>query len=284
MTYPIVTGTSIVQSVDYNSLYDIVTDVFAVDDDGYGLYAFASTPISSSNLVRAREWRNLESDLIRTAYFHITNTTTVLSYTTPIVVGQTIEAQRKNELKAVADYVSTNRYTCAEGQYYRDPVTGASINTTDGISSRTIEWGITENYIQHKVKVRWANRLVARHFFNTGGYLTWTPYHSNNGLNDIDSEWAAFIVSIQNSQVAQPIRYDRLSFINQVAGTTATVYAVGSSQVPPNPTYESGTLSINVEIFKANSEDFVEFTITFANDDSAELVVSPTVGYWNYTV
>lgn len=284
MTYPVTSGTSLVQSIDYNSLYDIVEDVFAVNEEGWGLYAFYSTPISSNNLIRASQWRNLEDDLIRLAYFHITNTTTVLTSNTPIVSGSLIEAERQNQLKSVADYVLANRYTCAEGQYYRDPITGATVNTTDGVSRRTLEWGITENYIEHRVRVRWANRLIALHFFNTGGILTWTPYHSNNGLNDIDSEWAAFINSVRISQETQPIAYDRNAFLAQTAGTTATIYAQGSSQVAPNPTYQSGTLSINVELFKSNGEDWVEFIITFANANSAELVVTPSVGYWNYTV
>lgn len=292
MTYPIVTGTNIIESVDYNSLFDTVVDVFAVDDDGWGLYAFASTPISSSNLVRARDWRNLERDLIESAYFHITNTTTVLTTSSPVVTGLSIQALRHNELKAVADYVSANRYVCAEGQYFRDAITSATINTTNAVSSRTIEWGITENYIEHHVKVRWANRLVGRHFFNTGGYLTWTPYHSNNGLNDIDQEWAEFIVNIQNSQSVQPIIYDRAKFTAQVAGTTATIYAESgaftalgfSIGAGSGPTYAQGALNILVNVFKASSEDYVEFKITFTNSDSAELVVSPTVGYWNYTV
>lgn len=296
MTYPLVTGTNLVQSIDYNSLYDIVTDVFAVDDDGYGLYAYASTPISSSNLIRVREWRNLQRDLVEVAYFHITNINGSYPVATipgtPLTTSTLITAQRHNDFKAIADHISANRYTCAEGQYYRDPITGVSTSTTNAVSSRTIEWGITENYIEHRVRVRWANRLVARHFFNTGGILTWTPYHSNNGLNDIDSEWANFIATIQSSQFVQPISYNRSDFIAQIAGTTATIYAESGGFSSPGftigngsgATYSKGTLNVLVELFKANSEDWVEFKITFANNDSAELVVSPTVGYWNYTV
>jgi hypothetical protein len=131
--------------------------------------------------------------------------------------------------------------------------------------------------------VRWANRLVARYFFNSGSYITWTPYHSNNGQNDIDGEWASFINSIQNDQAVNEIRYDRAAFLAQTPGTTATVYPVGSTRSFPDPTYQQGALSCNVEIFKANNEASIEVTATFRNDDSSLIIVTPTVGYWNFT-
>jgi hypothetical protein len=59
---------------------------------------------------------------------------------------------------------------------------------------------------------------------------------------------------------------------------------VGSTASGLDPTYESGTLSIKVEVTKAINEAEVAFTITFANSDSSELVVVPTVGYWNELV
>lgn len=283
MTYPLTTGTSLVSDLDYNQLFDIVTEVLGVGEDGWGLYNFQSLPISSSNLVRATEWLNLQRDLIDRAYFHITNTTTVLTEVTP-AVGNAITAKRHNEYYQVAQYVLANRFTCAEGQYFRDLNNGSSICFINGISSRTIEWGINENYIEHRVRVRWANRLIARHFFNGGGQLTWNAYHGNNGLNDIDTAWAVFISSIYFDQLTNPIIYDRAAFINQTPGTTTTLYPGVTGQLPGQPTYVSGTLSITVELFKANSEDWVEFIITFANSNSATLIVTPSVGYWNSTI
>lgn len=283
MPYPYSTGNSIT-TASFNDIYDIVEEVIGIGEDGYGLQAFLSTPVSATSKINAREWIDLRKDLVLTAYRHITSSTNVL--TNPINTGTTVVGfAYHNEAKAVADYILANRFTCAEGQYYKDPTTGATVNYTGGTSTRTLEWGIGANTeIVHVAKARWATRLLARYFFNTGGYYTWTPFHSDNGLNDLDAEWAEFIRSIQVSQQTNPIKYDRAAFISQNAGTTTTIYPVGSSGSGLDPTYQSGTLTIFVRVFKASDEQSIQFTITFANSNSADLVVVPSVGYWNETI
>jgi len=298
-TFPVSTGTLITDPA-YNELADTIIEIMSVGEDGYGLYDFFTTPITSSMPIRARSWDFLIRDMVNTVYHHVGNISTVTtgSTTTSIVPGMSyqellpmstatnntiIGPDLHNRLKEIADYVLANRYTCAEEQYFRDSATGFSINTDNGVSTRTSEWGVDRSYIDHKVRVRWANRLVARYFFNSGSYITWTPYHSNNGQNDIDSEWASFINSIQNAQAVNEIRYDRAAFLAQTPGTTATVYPVGSTRSFPDPTYQQGSLSCNVEIFKANNEASIEVTATFRNDDSSLIIVTPTVGYWNFT-
>jgi hypothetical protein len=283
MPYPYSIGNSIT-TASFNDLYDIVNEVLGVGEDGYGLQDFVSTPVTGNFKITAGQWIDLRRDLVLTAYQHITSSTNVLL--TPINTGTTvIGVAHHNEAKTIADYVLANRFTCAEGQYYRDPTTGATVNYTGGTTTRTLEWGVgTDVEIVHVAKARWPTRLLARYFFNTGGYYTWTPYHSNNGLNDLDAEWAEFIRSIQVAQATNPIKYDRAAFVAQSPGTTTTIYPVGSSGSGLDPTYESGTLSILVRVFKASDEESIEFTITFANSNSADLVIVPSVGYWNETI
>lgn len=280
MTYPVTSSTSLVEMVDYNVIYESLYEVLGPAEDGWGLYTTFSTPVTRSVRVRGSDWRNLQRDLIQIAYFHITNTTTVLTSAVQFPTTSTlVTADLHNQLYSTSTWVFNNRYVCAEGQY-------APLNVTNGQSSRTLVWGVEQNAIVHRVKVSWASRLSARYFFNTGGYLTWTPSHSDNGINDLDQEWATFIVSIAADQSTNYLRYDRESFINQTPGTTSTIYTVNDQGIKaaPDPTYESGTLSVTVDVFKALNEEFVEFVITFANSDSALLVVSPAVGYWSFEV
>jgi hypothetical protein len=288
-TFPLSTGTLITDAA-YNELAATVIEIMGPGEDGYGLFNYFTTPITTAMPVRARSWGNLTRDLVNTIYHHVAHiNTTTNTYSTVLPVnsatsGSAIGVELHNKLKEIADFALTNRYTCAEEQYYRDPDTGVTVNTTDGVSTRTTEWGVSQDYIEHRVRVRWANRLIARYFFNGGGYITWTPYHSNNGLSELDAQWASFINNIQTDQGINELRYDRAAFLAQTAGTTATIYPVGSGRAFPDPTYEQGPLSCNVEVFKANNEAWIQVKATFRNSDSSLLVVVPTVGYWNFTV
>ena len=288
MTYPIPIPPSaytVVPKEDYNVIFDVINEVIGIGEDGYGLQDFFSLPVSNTSVIRAKQWNNLYIDLAETIYQHITGSSALSQVST----STNIAAAYHNLVYNTAQFVLANRFTCHESQYYRDPSTGVSINTTDGVSSRTLEWGITQNQIIQITKAKWPTRLLCRYFFNGGGYLTWTPYHTNssvtgNPLGSLDAQWAEFIRSIQIQQETAPIKYDRTAYINQVSGSTVTVYPVGSTAGGLDPTYENGTLSIKVEVTKAINEAEVTFTITFANSDSSELVVVPTVGYWNELV
>lgn len=280
MTYPVTSSTSLVEMGDYNLIYENLEQVLGPNEDGWGLYSTFSTPVTKTVRVRGLDWRNLQRDLIQVAYLHITNTTTVLTSAVQFPTTSTlITADFHNQLYNTSTWVLANRYVCAEQQY-------APLNVSGGQSSRTVVWGVEQNQIVHKVKVVWASRLSARYFFNTGGYLTWNPGHSDNGINDLDQEWANFIVSINNDQLTNPLKYGRDRFINQTPGTTSTLYTVNDTGIKaePDPTYESGTLSVTVDVFKSENEEWVEFQVSFANNDSALLVVTPAVGYWSFEV
>lgn len=278
-TFPVSTGTLITNAA-YNDLSAIVQEVVGVGENGYGLYDFWTTPITDTMPIRGKSWDNLIKDLVNNCYHHITNiNTTTNTYSSILpspksVPGTVISSDLHNDLNTVAQYVLANRYTCAEEQFYVDPTTGAKVNFTGGSSERTIPWGVTPRYIEQHVRIRWANRLVARYFFNTGGYLTWQPYHLNNGLSGtIDQDWADFILSIRTAQLTSPVKYDRAAFLAQNAGTTSTFAS-----------YTQGTLYVNLEVFKASNSEYVDFMVTFGNTDTPLLVVEPTVGYWNEIV
>lgn len=283
MSLPTSSG-SLILADNYREIYDKIIEVIGQGEDGYGLKDFSSLPVSTGTSISVFDWNNLYNDVVGIAWTHITNQTTstqLLSSSGNVLVT----SDMVNELYNLANYVYQNRFTCAEDQYFRDPVSNSSLNFGGGLSVRTSPWGGSGGLeIQHKVKVKWTTRLNARYFFNTGGYFTWTPYHLNNGLNDLDTEWAAFIKAIQIDQVTNPLIYNRSIFINHNPGSTLILRPNTTPLSGSNPTYLSGTLSITVEVFKANNEQNLEFIITLNNSNSSVLIVEPDIGYWNEQV
>lgn len=275
------TALSTITTASFNEVFDVLYDVIGVGEDGYGLQDFFSTPISNKTVLKSKDWTNLRIDLVETAYQHITNSSS--TWTISMSTGTSITPASHNEAWDLVQYVNDNRYTCHEQQYYRDPITSVSTNTTGGYDVRTNKWdtGVDGPIITHKVRARWPSRLLARYFFNSGGYWTWTPYHENNNiLNDLDAGWANFIVDIQTQQNTAPIRYDRASFEAQSADSTVVLYPVGSSSTS-GPTYSSGPLSITVSVYKSLNLQYLEFTITFENNETPILAITPAVAYWN---
>lgn len=285
-TFPLSTGT-VIADLAYNELADIAQEILGVGENGYGLYGIWTTPITASMPIRESSWHNLVKDLVNNCYHHITNINTTTNTYSGVLTGLStattdtiIGVPLHNRLKEIADYVLANRYTCAEEQYYVDPDTGAKINFTGGVSERTIPWGITPNReITHIARTRWANRLVARYFFNTGGYLTWQPYYNRDEgtteLSDGDQEWTDFINVIRADQLnpANEIRYDRAAFDAQTPDTTDII-----------KTYTSGSLYVTVSVYKSLGADYVDFTVKFGTTANPQLIVDPVVGYWNEIV
>lgn len=264
----------IIPAVDYNSIQSVISEILGTGENGYGLSDIASIPVAPiTNRITAFQWNALLRD-INVATTHITNTSTV---TTSVITGTTVVTKLRTDiLQGQANYLidPVRRYTCHPNQYYVDPVTSSTVNYTDGISTRTLPWGVDVQSVTHKVNAAFATRLQARYFFNLGSYITLLPFHLNNGLNDLDAEWASFINHMQDTNVQYT--YRRSDFMNQTS--TSTVY-------------NSGTLSISVLAEKAPDESNIEFTVTYGNTltydtgtNSALIVIIPTVGYWNILV
>jgi hypothetical protein len=287
-TFPLSTGTLITDPA-FNELADIAQEILGVGENGWGLYGIWTTPITPSMPIRADSWHNLVKDLVNNCYHHITNiNTTTNTYAGALANVSTattlteIDVDLPNRLKEIADFVKddANRYTCAEEQFFVDPSTGAKINFTGGVSERTLPWGIApDREITHVARVRWASRLVARYFFNTGGYLTWKPYFNRTEgtteLSTADQEWTNFINTIRVDQQnpANEIRYNRAAFDAQNADTEDDI-----------KTYTSGSLYVTVSVYKSLGADYVDFRVKFGTTANPQLVVDPVVGYWNEVI
>ena len=278
-TFPVTTG-SVVTVALYNELADIAEEVLGIGENGYGIYSSSSTSVTNYQRIRSQDWQNLVQDIVHRCYHHqtgINTTTNTYSQLFPQgipQIGDQITPTFANTVNQLAQSILANRFTIHESQFYRDPITGESRNFKNCVSTRTLPWGVSPLYVEHHVRIRWASRLLARYFFNLGGYLVWEPFHLDDGLSPLDAEWAVFIGGLRASlSGGDLIEYGRSEFMAQTNGTTATV-----------ATFSSSTLYIQVEVFKASSEEFVDFKITYGNTDNPQLIVTPSVGYWNELV
>ena len=257
----------------YNQIQTLVQEVLGTGEQGYGLTIINSSLRGVNQLIRARDWLGLLADLAiiqehtRGTLLTITSATTVTNITATVT----------NEYAVLAEDLAntvTNRFNCAENQYYVDPTTGATNNFNSGTVTRTLPWGLLSDStsipeIQHKVRFQFINRLTAVYFFNQGSYLTWLPYHLNNGVSGIDNAWASFINYLNGYLTANPLKYNRTLFMAQNPNSTATVAV-----------YTSGTFSMSVAVYKYSNAHTFDFIVKYGDTDSSVLTVSPVVGAW----
>lgn len=257
----------------YNQIQTLVRDVLGTGEQGYGLTIINSSLRGVNQLIRASDWNLLRADLAiiqehtRGTLLTITSATTVTNITATVTNAYAVLAED------LADTV-TNRFNCAENQYYVDATTGATNNFNSGTVTRTLPWGLLSDgtsilEIQHKVRFQFVNRLTAVYFFNQGSYLTWKPYHLNNGVSGIDNAWASFINYLNGYLTANPLKYNRTRYMAQNPNSTSTVAV-----------YNSGTLIMSVAVYKYPNEHTFDFIVKYGDTDSSVLTVSPIVGAW----
>ena len=259
---------TLITATDYNNVHLSLHDILGLGENGYGLPLIDSDPIDTSGnvTITAFQWNHLLSD-VNKVYQHITN---VLTSTQVIVTGTVVSSSFIDGVEPAVEwcYDNARRYTCHPSQFYVDPEANTSTFYADGVSLRTLPWGILENSITHRVLTQFENRLSARYYFNLGCFLTFTPYYEEDtGLNDLDAEWADFIDYLRAP--AQEYRYSRSDFITYSSTVTS---------------WSSGTLSVSVTADKSVDESAVEFIIVYSNNASATLIVSPAVATWAITV
>ncbi len=268
MTFP-KNPTDLILAADYNYLQAQVEEIIGQNENGYGFSEIYSLPVSDANKVDTNSWRYLIRDL-NIVSAHITNVTTATDIS-GITTGSLITTSMPNSAATNAAYALANRYTCHPAQYFTDPVTGGTVNYEGGTSTRTTVWGVDLREIHHTARVSFPTRLMARYFFNLGSYIQWTNRDLNNGLNDIDAEWATFFDSVLET----PYIYSRNQYVNYDSTTT---------------TYNSGTLQIEITaniVGSVGDPEYgraIDFSIYYRNNDSSNLIVSPTVAYWNILI
>lgn len=253
---------------DYNSIQSTVADILGLGENGWGKPNIDSSPVTDRTRITALQWNSLIDDINQIS-LHIqnTSTTTQLVNTATEVITQ-VPSQQLAHITDVLSQVPT-RYTCHPEQYILDPTTTTvrpALFVTS--STRTTSWGLSPITINHGVTASFITRLQAYYYFNLGNYLVWKPFHlpADVSTNDLDQEWIRWIDWIRKVP-EQEFRYSRDQFINNVEYTRV---------------YTSGTLSITVIAGKRFDDRNIDFSITYANEATTLLVVSPTVA--GYTI
>ena len=254
--------------LDFNLAQSNMEEILGLGENGYGLALIASVPAEESQTAWAQAWNNLLFD-INIVNRRITNTSTNINN---LVTGTSlITASPMDAMITTSTWLldASRRYTCHPNQFYVDPVSNTStLITSDSTSTRTLPWGANgTNIITHRLIASFPDRLAARYYFNLGSYLTFIPYYEGTGLNDLDAEWADFIDYLRAPNKTYTYRRD--DFVNWSSTTT---------------NWTSGTLAVSVVANKSTDETRVEFIITYANNATATLIVTPAVATWQIFV
>jgi len=264
-----VTNTNLVTAADYNSIYTILENHLGLGDSGWGLPLLSSSPTVSPRKITAYEYNNLLKD-INIAHTHITNATTSTAY---VVKDTTVlTAAFFNQLLTTTDwlYDASRRWTAHPEQYFKANLatggTATDMSPLSAISERTLPWGANGiSSIYHEATAVFRSPSAARYYFNQGNFLSFLPYYSGTGLNDLDAEWANFIDSIRNN----PFKYNRTDFI---AGDKEQEWNNG------------GTLNVKVRADRSLDQSIINFTTTFWNTANPNLLITPAVGTYKVII
>lgn len=263
--------TTAVTATDYNNTLAVLDNMLGLGEDGWGLPLLSSSPTSTKNVIRAYEYNNLLKD-INVAHTHITNANTS---TAAVITGTTlVSAAYANELLDTTNWLHnvTRRYTCHPDQFFKAQLsaggTTSTIIPTSGVSVRTNGWGSGTNStsIMHKAISAFRSRLAARYYFNQGNYLTFTPFYQGVGLNDLDAEWTNFIDWINT--LGDNFTYQRSDYLSG----------------DKTKQWNSGSLYVNVVADRATDQSSINFTITYGNNSSPKLLVSPNVAAYRVVI
>jgi len=263
MSLPTTTG-AVIATTDFNPTQAILEDILGIGENGWGLTSIQSNPVPPGKRIYARDINGLLAD-VNLVNQHITGGFTNIS---AVVTGTgVVNHNTANDLYDATQSLVANRYSVNPNQFLISDGGYSTIFYAGGDSLRTFPWGIDTNVITHKVVTQFPNRLAARYYFNMGCYLTYTPYYSGFGLNDLDAEWANFIDYLRDP--ARTYTYDRQKFVSYDSTTTA---------------WTSGTLHVSITADRAADLKSVEFTVEYRNDASPDLLISPAVGIYTITL
>jgi hypothetical protein len=264
MTFPRATNDPI-EILDFTSSSNIVSEIAGLGENGYGLSIPSSTTFSTNTKIRAQDWNSLIGTL-NAISIHVYNTTTGISTVsnTTTVIATLSNAVNDMAMQLLPDPV---RYTCDNSQFFKDPITSETWNTTNGTSTRTLVWDMdADAEITHKVNAAWTSALTARYFFNQGGVFIYKPFYNTSTAatittGTVDARWVDFIdyVKLQGGY-----EYTRAQFINPNNSVTKS--------------WTSGTLGISLLVEKNAAKDSILFTVKYKKP---LLEIVPSREYWN---
>jgi hypothetical protein len=262
MTFPRATNDPI-EILDFTSSSNIVSEIAGLGENGYGLSIPSSTTFSTNTKIRAQDWNSLIGTL-NAISIHTSNTTSSIS---TVSNTTTIIATLSNAVNNLANQLKLVRYECAPEQYYTDPITNESWNTTNGTSTRVTSWDMDAvEEIVHKVNAAWTSPLTARYFFNQGGVFIYKPFYNTStaatiSTGTVDARWVNFIDYVKH---IGGYEYTRDQFVADAPRVTKS--------------WTSGTLGISLQVEKNAKKDSILVTVRYKKP---LLEIIPARYFWN---
>jgi len=221
MPYPVSTSDFVVVS-DHNDIQSVIYDIVGLGSNGYGITDFDTRPVTTRFVVSAFAWKSMLSTLDRikrhqtdqNLYYGSTLTNELVLAKSSRTTGTFITAELHNFINTTTQELLAGRYTVHPNQL-------SPVISTGGTSVRQNDW--TSQTIEHVIEVSWPTELIARYFFNLGGYLIVSAGHENNSFGGNNDAWKALIATIP-AQL-----YERSDFVS--GGQTKT-YPVVNGVAP----------------------------------------------------
>jgi hypothetical protein len=161
---------------DYNNIQTKISNILGVGagQSGYG-QALASTQVSAGSVIDDVHWDNLRADLLK-ARQHQTGVNESGNLT-DIAEGQVIDDAVITPYETFATTVETNKFAIAANQREQSATVAANPSAA---------WNGTQfGYVQYS----FPSADAARHFFNSGGILSFTGTAGVNGGGPKDQTW-----------------------------------------------------------------------------------------------
>jgi hypothetical protein len=177
---------------DYNNIRNKVVSVLGTSSSGNFGYGqrIISSAVSESNKVSVNDWGNLRYDLIN-AWTHINGSPPGL---VSVAEGDTIRYNLTtapvDQFNTIADSIVTNRLAT--------PPAGQRITVNKGSSSTTWPGPYGSSWAslaQCTVTIDFSSAAAARHFFNSGGYVTITSSQSGGSGTSQNTSWRNLLSS-----------------------------------------------------------------------------------------
>lgn len=265
----IVSGVLILDD-DFNIIQSRVEEILGLGLDGYGLAAVRSTGVLKSNVIGREQWNELLADMDRISthvYGTASGFTTITNSVTVITTSRTVDYFAFTNNIYFNDGI---RYTCYPGgtwptQFVEQNGEDIAFLNGNSTSTTTIWYGS----MSHIYRMRWATPLNARHYFNTGGIITWRPVFGPGPTETLsDAEWANFLTVYITGGYGF-FEYKRSDWVT-TATTLTRVYNSGTKQI-------SITAEKNVETIPSLNQypDNLKLTCIFRDTALPDFIVTP---------
>lgn len=267
-----------ITAADYNNIRNKVIGVLGTGSTGYG-----QTPVSSaatsSTAISATLWNNLRTDMLKARQHQTGRDETpyapaVLNRTTTIT-----EAIRVAFDNYANDIVTDQRLLGL------DPVPQAQSELFFTSTAYTANWNQT---LYYRARVKFADNLQARYFFNAGGQIRFYATKSSTTALSKDTEWSNIIGNSTTKNGTNPgSGFGKVVFkynsVEQLAGSFATsgtsspqysFYTAASSYVTSNlPTTATTIFSKSASAYSSNIYDIRMYSDSAASPTQLTFLV-----------